>query len=182
MRIFLITTLCISHFALAQTQSHFTGPKDGAIGFSDDGRPATIRILARNKDTRGHFSVMEHLMPPGYDGPGFHVHKKIVKSLYAISGKVDVHLLEKGKKRVVHMAPGSFLAIAPGVPHTFKNPYAKDAKVLGIDGPGDLVLMFEQMATLDPKLSADEKKNALNYIRKQKFDNVFTTESFARDL
>ncbi len=162
-----------SNYSAAEGISHYASPDDGILKFSDDGRAATIRVLAKNEHTHGHFSAMEHLMPAGYDGPGMHVHHKIVQSLYVVSGKVYVRLREGGQEREVLLTPGAFLAIAPGTPHTFRNPFDEDVKVLGIDGPGDLAPMFEEMAAIEPSATKEDRALKLFAIRKQKYDNHF---------
>jgi len=168
------TSLLLSPLAYSDCiQSHHVDSKEGALKFSDDGRPATLRILARNEHTADRFSAMESVFPSGYEGPGFHFHEDTVQAFYGRSGKFYVQLKENGKIREILMEPGSFLSIAPGTPHTFRNPFDEEAITLGIDAPGSLVEMFEAMAaiSINREMTPSEKEAKLNQVRWHMYDN-----------
>jgi quercetin dioxygenase-like cupin family protein len=130
--LFFNATPCFYLFAAdVAIRTHFIGPADGALTFADDGRPATLRILADNTNTGGRFSAMESIFPSGYDGPGWHFHRDTIQAVYVRSGKFFVRLRENGHERRVEMTPGSFLSIAPGTPHSFLNPYDDTSGCLG---------------------------------------------------
>lgn len=147
-------------------------PGEDILNFSDDGRSASIRVLARNEDTGGRFSAAEHYMPAGYKGPGFHQHHGIVQALYVVSGSVVVRLIKNCQAQSVSLTEGSFLSIAPKVQHTFESEHG--AKLLTIDAPGNLVPMFEAMAAIDRSQSPEQQLHDLEKIRKKSYDNDFS--------
>ncbi len=155
-------------------------PGEDILTFSDDGRSASIRVLARNEDTGGRFSAAEHFMPAGYDGRGFHVHHGIVQAIYVVSGSVTVKLIERCKSRTITLSEGSFLSIAPEVHHTFHTEFG--VKLLAIDAPGDLIPMFEAMAGIDRTQSKKQQEQELSEIRKKRYDNDFTAAICEQDL
>lgn len=174
--LFSFVTLSASlSFAETQFTTKLAIPDEDILKFSDDGRSAYIRVLARNEDTGGRFSAAEHFFPAGYSGPGFHVHHGIVQAIYVVSGSVQVDLIENCKHRSVVLEESSFLSIAPEVHHTFYS--EKGAKVLAIDAPGNLIPMFEAMSAIDRSLPKEEQDKEMQSIRKKKFDNDFSAQN-----
>lgn len=72
-------------------------------------------IKADRGSTDGHFSLIEQVIPPGFESP-WHVHRSEDESFYVIEGQVRV-ILEGGSRL---LQAGDCAFGARGVPHGFR--------------------------------------------------------------
>ena len=82
--------------------------------------------------TGGAFSMAEVLVPAGFPGPPLHLHRRMTDAFYVLSGALRV----TAGGRATDLPAGGFALVPPGVPHTFANPFAEDARVLNLNAPG----------------------------------------------
>jgi mannose-6-phosphate isomerase-like protein (cupin superfamily) len=118
------------------------------IRFPGDGPVVTIgssrvRFLAEEEP----LSVTETVLEPGFPGPRPHRHQRTRDVFYVLEGTVTFHL--DGESMA---APaGSFVAVPPGVTHTFSNPGAEPARLLNIMVPGGLEQYLKEAAAAAPE-------------------------------
>ena len=89
-------------------------------------------IKAAHADTRGRFALVDTVFAPGFQGPPPHRHREMHDCFYVIDGA----LVFQVDGRRVEAGPGTFVAVPPGVVHTFANEGAEPARVLNLFSPG----------------------------------------------
>ena len=93
---------------------------------------ARIEIKATAAGTGGRFFLSESTIQAGFPGPPPHVHEQLLDMFYVLDGILTVRLGDDE-----HLAPaGSFVAVPPGVVHTFSNPGDAPARFLNFNIPG----------------------------------------------
>jgi len=76
--------------------------------------------------------VFESDLGPGWSGPPAHVHRAHVDAFFVLDGVVAFEL--DGATHAVER--GGFVAVEPGVPHTFHNSGEHRARLLNLHAPG----------------------------------------------
>jgi mannose-6-phosphate isomerase-like protein (cupin superfamily) len=101
----------------------------------------------------------ELTVPAGFAGPPPHIHHGFDEALYVLSGSLT---MVRDRDEPVDIAAGGLILAPRGIRHTFANPTARPARVLGVWTPGGaLEFMTEIGAALpaagppDPELLAD---------------------------
>lgn len=94
-------------------------------------------IKAAGADTGGAFTLIEVLVPP-QSGPPPHVHRREAEAFYVLEGKFEVHIDEQ----CVTAGPGSWVTLAKGSLHYFKNIGSTTAKLLIFATPAGLDQFF----------------------------------------
>jgi quercetin dioxygenase-like cupin family protein len=94
-------------------------------------------IKASGADTGGAFALIEVLVPP-QSGPPPHVHSREDEAFYVLEGEFEVHV---GGQRLT-AGPGSWVTLAKGSPHHFKNIGPTPAKMLILATPAGLDQFF----------------------------------------
>ncbi|MEC9373838.1 MAG: cupin domain-containing protein [Planctomycetota bacterium] len=130
-------------------------PKQDPI-LSAPGQTAPLNIGAsslvrriRSDQTRGEFSVVEFVSPPG-EGVGAHVHEREDELVYLLEGEIEVTLGENSMK-----VPTGACALLPrGIPHGYVNTGAAPSRLLAILMPGKLDEFF---VALDRELALDRE-------------------------
>lgn len=82
-------------------------------------------IKADRALTGGHFSLIEQVIPPGFESP-WHVHRSEDESFYVIDGQMSV--IFEGSRTLLQ--PGDFAFGPRGIPHGFRIEGEKPARVL----------------------------------------------------
>lgn len=82
-------------------------------------------IKADRDSTNGHFSLIEQVIPPGFESP-WHVHRSEDESFYVLEGEMVV-ILEEGPCR---LQAGDFAFGPRGIPHGFRIEGDKPARIL----------------------------------------------------
>lgn len=82
-------------------------------------------IKADRDLTNGHFSLIEQVIPPGFESP-WHVHRSEDESFYVLEGEMVV-ILEGSRCR---LRAGDFAFGPRGVPHGFRIEGDKPARIL----------------------------------------------------
>ncbi len=101
----------------------------------------TYRILVGGDQTRGAFTVIDMLIPPG-GGPGPHSHAQIEESFYVIDGEITV----RSEYGTYQAGKGSFVNIPKGgVVHYFKNNTDRPAHLLCLVVPAGLDAFFQEI-------------------------------------
>jgi quercetin dioxygenase-like cupin family protein len=98
------------------------------------------RFLATGEDTNGKYALFEALVGPG-GGPPPHVHSREEKGFYVLEGEITFTV---NGERIVATA-GMFANMPVGTPHSFKNEYAKPARMLISVAPAGLEKMFMEV-------------------------------------
>lgn len=116
---------------------------------------ARLEIKASAAQTRGRFALVESTFPPGFQGPPPHRHGEMHDCFYVIEGTLAFQVA--GER--VEAGPGTFLAVPPGVVHTFANEGDVPARVLNLYTPAGLEAYLRELAALggppDPATMAD---------------------------
>jgi quercetin dioxygenase-like cupin family protein len=94
-------------------------------------------IKASGADTGGAFTLIEVLVPAG-SGPPPHIHRREDEAFYILEGEFEVHIDEHR-----HTAgPGSWVTLAKGSLHHFKNIGSTKGKMLILATPAGLDQFF----------------------------------------
>ncbi len=117
--------------------------------------PTHGEIKAAHADTRGRFALVDTTFAPGFQGPPPHRHSEMHDCFYVIDGT----LVFRVDGRRVEAGPGTFVAVPPGVVHTFANEGAEPARVLNLFSPGGFEAYLRELAALggppDPATMAE---------------------------
>lgn len=88
-------------------------------------------IRARGATTNGTQSVVDQLIPAGFESP-WHLHRDEDESFFVIDGEVTVFVAGDA----VRLGPGGFAFGPRGIPHGFRVEGDKPARLVLISGPG----------------------------------------------
>ena len=94
-------------------------------------------IKASGKDTGGAFALIEVLVPP-QSGPPPHRHSREDEAFYVLEGEFEVHIDDQR----VTAGPGTWVTLAKGSLHHFKNISPATAKMLILATPAGLDQFF----------------------------------------
>lgn len=94
-------------------------------------------IKASGEDTGGAFTLIEVLVPP-QSGPPPHIHRREDEAFYVLEGEFEVHL----DGRRLTAGPGTWVTLARGSLHRFKNIGLEPAKMLILATPAGLDRFF----------------------------------------
>ena len=94
-------------------------------------------VKASGQDTGGAFTLIEVLVPP-QSGPPPHLHHREDEAFYVLEGEFEVHV---DNERLVATA-GSWITLARGSVHHFKNISPRPAKMLILATPAGLDQFF----------------------------------------
>jgi mannose-6-phosphate isomerase-like protein (cupin superfamily) len=104
-------------------------------------------VLADGHQTDGAFSLLQTQGEPRGFGPPLHVHHDAAEAFYVLEGEYAMYV-PSGEH---HCAPGSFVYVPRGVPHTFKVMSETPGKKLNIFAPEAMVRFFEKLAEAESK-------------------------------
>lgn len=105
------------------TASTATGAPSRASEVRFLGLPTWIK--ADRGSTSGHFSLIEQVIPPGFESP-WHVHRSEDESFYVLEGEMVV-ILETSRCR---LQAGDFAFGPRGIPHGFRIEGDRPARIL----------------------------------------------------
>jgi quercetin dioxygenase-like cupin family protein len=108
----------------------FHRPGEGEVLDYGDGDVSIV--LAAGDATAGAFSVVEHRLRPGAEGPPPHRHERLCDAFYVLEGTLTLRI----EDQTVTAAAGAFACFPPGVVHTFHNATQAPVRVLNINAPG----------------------------------------------
>ena len=94
-------------------------------------------VKASGEDTGGAFALIEVLVPPN-SGPPPHLHRREDEAFYVLEGEFEVHIDEQR----LTAGPGSWVRLAKGSLHYFKNIGPTPAKMLILATPAGLDQFF----------------------------------------
>jgi quercetin dioxygenase-like cupin family protein len=94
-------------------------------------------VKASTEDTGGAFTLIEVLVPPK-SGPPPHAHRREDEAFYVLEGEFEVHI--DGQSLIA--GPGSWVTLAKGSVHHFKNIGSAPAKMLILATPAGLDQFF----------------------------------------
>jgi mannose-6-phosphate isomerase-like protein (cupin superfamily) len=102
-------------------------PKDGdAVWFLGN----LVTFKATGAQTRGHVTVVEFVNPPRF-APPLHRHRDEDEMFYILSGSAEFHC----DGEVMTAAPGDFVLLPVGLPHTFVVGSDEPLRTLQITSP-----------------------------------------------
>jgi quercetin dioxygenase-like cupin family protein len=123
-------------------QAIAVGPGEGATVQGPVG--GLLEFKVRGEQTDGRLTALENVIPPG-QGPPVHVHAAEDESWYLIEGDLEFRLGEETR-----VAPeGSFVFVPRGVPHAFRNPGERPARILVMFSPSGMERFFDGFAALE---------------------------------
>lgn len=97
--------------------------------------PRSKSIFVKRDDNSeiNYFIFDEYEVHYGEIAPGvkqpWHNHEIISETLYILEGKIELHFLEQGKKKVKVITPGDLVQVE-NTPHTFINPFDEICKMV----------------------------------------------------
>jgi quercetin dioxygenase-like cupin family protein len=94
-------------------------------------------VKASGEDTGGAFALIEVLVPP-QSGPPPHRHRREDEAFYVLEGEFEVHVDD----RCLTAGPGTWVPLAKGSLHHFKNIGSTPAKMLILATPAGLDRFF----------------------------------------
>jgi mannose-6-phosphate isomerase-like protein (cupin superfamily) len=97
-----------------------------------------VHVLAGQDGQPPGFAAMELTIPGHFAGPIPHAHDEFDEAIYVLSGR----LLVAGDDEPQEATPGSIFVASRGQRHSFSNPSAEAAMVLGIWAPPTPALAF----------------------------------------
>jgi mannose-6-phosphate isomerase-like protein (cupin superfamily) len=97
-------------------------------------------ILASGEDTGGAYALIHAQVPPG-GGPPPHVHRREDEAFYILEGE----LAFQADGRDVPASPGTWVTLAKGSLHTFRNTGATAARMLIVVTPSGLEKFFAEV-------------------------------------
>lgn len=115
-----------------------------------------MTVKAGGDQTRGAFTLIEQLAPPGF-APPLHIHHSDEEAFYVLEGELTITCGD----RTWTAAPGAFVLLPRGISHTFAVSDAGPAKLLQITAPAQ----FERFAAelgepaLQPTLPPETPQN-----------------------
>jgi mannose-6-phosphate isomerase-like protein (cupin superfamily) len=115
------------------------GKAVGAIGLG-------ITTKTDGDSTRGAYSLFEYAIPAGVNGPPPHVHTREDESFVCLAGRLEVML----GGTTYELNHGDYLLLPRDVVHTFRNPYAEEARVISVVSPAGLERYYEALASMPP--------------------------------
>lgn len=89
-------------------------------------------ILAPGDATGGAFTIVEHSLSPGAEGPPPHYHEYMCDAFYVLEGTLTLLVGD----RAVDAPAGSLACFPPGNIHTFSNPSDDPVRILNVNAPG----------------------------------------------
>jgi quercetin dioxygenase-like cupin family protein len=116
------------------------GPGEGRTLLVGGGDYVTYK--ARTAETDGGYFCFEVSTTPGF-GPPLHAHD-YRECFYVLEGEYEFTVGENGERSTVTAGAGSFLAVAPNMPHTFRNGADMSARMLFFHQPAGLEEFFEE--------------------------------------
>jgi mannose-6-phosphate isomerase-like protein (cupin superfamily) len=102
-------------------------------------RVGNVEFLARSDDTP-RFNLAVVTIEPHGNGPGMHSHASEDDSFYMLEGE----LLFTVDGDDVVAGPGTFLLVPPGVPHSFRNPTDRVARLVNVHAPAGFDRRLEE--------------------------------------
>lgn len=120
-------------------------PGEGRVLALPPGGAYTVKLGA--EQTHGELEIFELVAEPGGAMPA-HVHALQDEAAYVLSGRFKVLIAE----RVADLAPGSFLFIPRGTPHTYVNSGSSRGTVIAIGTPGGLERLMSELGDAMSKL------------------------------
>ena len=110
-------------------------------------------VKASGADTGGAFTLIEVLVPP-QSGPPPHVHSREDEAFYILEGEFEVHIDDQR----LTAGPGSWVTLAKGSLHHFKNIGRAPGKMLILATPAGLDQFFleagREAADMSPESGA----------------------------
>jgi quercetin dioxygenase-like cupin family protein len=106
-------------------------------------RNEIVFVKLAGEETGGACAVTESWTPPG-GGPPLHRHTREDESFYVLEG--DYEFTVGGQ--TFHAPAGTFVFGVRGIPHSFKNIGAKQARILALIQPAGLEKLFEEASEL----------------------------------
>jgi quercetin dioxygenase-like cupin family protein len=97
-------------------------------------------IKASREDTGGAFALIETRVPPG-GGPPPHVHHREDEAFYVLEGELRFHV----DGRELTAGAGSWVTLARGSLHHFKNVSGRPARMLVVVTPAGLERFFMEV-------------------------------------
>lgn len=133
----------------------FIGPQDGE-SLVLDGNPMVVKLSHRRL---AGFSLIEHVVAPGWRAPGRHVHDRTEEGFYVVQGTLTFEVGEETREA----GPRTLVHVPPGVPHTWWNSGDEPAVYVGTLAPGDHEEFFRELARLysEGHRPGDEAMNRL---------------------
>jgi mannose-6-phosphate isomerase-like protein (cupin superfamily) len=105
-----------------------------------------ITMKTDGKSTHDAYSMFEYTVPPETNGPPLHLHTREDESFISLGGRLDVTL---GDREYV-LEHGDYLFLPRNVVHTFRNPYAEEARVASVVSPAGLEAYYQALGELPP--------------------------------
>lgn len=92
---------------------------------------AVFHVRKSTSDTGGQSFEMEWILAPHSGGTPIHIHPTASESYQVLEGKLDLYV--DGTWRTLSV--GEEASVAPGVPHTFRNPTDSSTRVYNTHAP-----------------------------------------------
>ena len=122
--------------------------------------PASLRVKT-GTDSSGLF-IAEHVLPPGFPGPGLHQHTAMAHAFYVLEGRVRFSV--DGTESIGEA--GTFAYVAASQAHSFGSGDDSPARMLEINVPGGFDRYYAELARAFPP-GAPIDPEALKEVQRQ---------------
>jgi mannose-6-phosphate isomerase-like protein (cupin superfamily) len=102
-------------------------------------------ILASAADTSNAFTLLQTQNEPWQFGPPMHVHHDAAETFYVLEGRYLMYFEDRREE----CAPGTFVYVPRGTPHTFKVISESPGKKLNLFTPAAMQGFFEELAAAE---------------------------------
>ena len=108
---------------------------------------SSVRFLSVGADTGEQSSTEEILVPPQFEGPPAHIHRRTSHSWFVTEGQM--RLTVQGESRDI--SPGGFVYVPAGSGHTFANPTGEPAAMVQFTTPGGFDRYLSELSEAFPE-------------------------------
>ena len=150
----------------ARTAARIVGRADGKSGIL---AAIGVRFMIDGEDADGHFSVVEHPMPPRALAAPIHRHSREDEYSFVLEGRMGALLGDE----VVYADPGDLVFKPRGQWHTFWNAGDQPCRILEIISPAGFERYFEELVDMtEPKTPETISPIAARYGLDMKFETI----------
>lgn len=108
---------------------------------------SSVRLLSVGADTAELSSTEEIRVPPGFDGPPPHFHRKTNHSWFVTEGQLRLTVQDESHE----LSPGGFVHVPVGCVHTFANLTSDPAAMVEFTTPGGFDRYLSELADAFPE-------------------------------
>ena len=99
-----------------------------------------VEVKASGATTDGSYDFFEQLLPPGY-APPLHAHRQEDEAFYLLDGELALVCGERRER----LAPGGYVHLPRGIPHSFQVEGDRAARMVVLSVPAGVLDFFAEL-------------------------------------